>query len=419
MTTVKDGGAGAASAQTGTQDRSWVLPTILVLLTVFAANINMLSWYPVMPAMVEDWGITLAGMGLYTGLMGFVMILVSTPYGELTSRIGAKRAILITQFLAIAGAATIALSPNLTVGLIGRVIASAGFIGTQVPALGALGLIAPKSFRASMMGILTITGSAALIFGQQLFGARIGAAMGWQATHWAMAILTVVVMILFALFYHPKPAEQTAGTQARVEDSGEGDSAPEAAVVQDPSVYKDPQVWLLSLGAQMSVLCGTAVSVFVPLALASQFGMDEQGLATIASYGAILSVPFILGGAWLSDKLGTRKWVALGFIGLTMLAALGLNFNSATLFTVFAVTLGAVCSTAYGVLNAAFPEIHPHRNVAVAYGLSATVGGIFGYLVPQGLGILADATSGFTVGWSALAGLTLIAGILVALVKVR
>lgn len=405
------------SPETMAKDRSWVLPVIMVMMTVFVAILVLMGWTAVIPKMQEAWGVTLADMGLFLGIGGIATVLLSVPFGELTNRIGVKKALIVTQILMIVGMSIVALSSALPMGVVGRFIAMAGCTVTMVPAMTALATVAPPRILATLMALMTVVSAVAVVIGQMLFGAVIGAAYGWQATHWAIAGVAVVSLVLFALFFNPKPmaasAAASAESQAQAAEFGR-------AAAAAPSAYKNPQVWLLAIGLQLACASGLLASSFIALPLAKLFNMDAQGIATIASIGALLSIPVMLGTGFISDKTGKRKMVALVCIVGAIALLLGLNSPSVTLFSICAIGLSAIGSGPINaILSAAFPTVHPHANVASAYGLSMTIGGVMAYLVPQGLGSLADATGSFTVGWIVLTAAVALGAVLVAMVKTK
>jgi len=177
---------------------------------------------------------------------------------------------------------------------------------------------------------------------------------------------------------------------------------------------------MLIVGVKFAVMPGIACSMFIPLVLAQQFGMDAQGIAGISMMGSVIGIPILLGAGWLSDKLKTRKWVGLGAVLLTLGLTFGLFVQNQMAFCVIAVAIFSVGSgPVNAVLNAAFPEVHPYKNVASAFGLSAAVGGLFTYAFAQALGILADQTGAFQAGWILLAVLLGLASILIWRVKIR
>ena len=141
---------------------------------------------------------------------------------------------------------------------------------------------------------------------------------------------------------------------------------------------------------------------YLPIYFTDHFDVTKVaagGYAAICAIAGSLLRPF--GGA-ISDRIGGTR-VLLGVLGLVAVSGLvlaSLPGLSPTVVLLFA-TLGAL-----GVGNGAVFQLVPQRfpdRVGQMTGLVGAAGGVGGFLLPFGLGALAEVTGGFAVGFAVFA----------------
>jgi MFS family permease len=83
--------------------RAWILPFSLFLFVIAIDSIDFNSYSPVMPQIKSAWTMTNTKVGIYTGTVGLISILVAVPIGEAVRRWGVKRAVVGAVALMIGG----------------------------------------------------------------------------------------------------------------------------------------------------------------------------------------------------------------------------------------------------------------------------------------------------------------------------
>src|SRR5579863_10073943 len=105
----------------------WILPFVGALIGFFVLQLANLGFTPLVPLFQKDWGANFGQLGLFLGLGGPLLILLSIPAGEVVKRLGEKTAVLALIVVAI-GLVIVGLAPNFLIGLIGRILWGAGYV---------------------------------------------------------------------------------------------------------------------------------------------------------------------------------------------------------------------------------------------------------------------------------------------------
>jgi MFS family permease len=149
-------------------------------------------------------------------------------------------------------------------------------------------------------------------------------------------------------------------------------------------------------------------------------GLNPGEVLWVVTASAVSWLIFTLVGGWLSDKLGRRKTMLLGWVLLA--AALLVLFplvNTASTIGLFAgltlVTVGL--GMVIGPLSAHYTEIFPaavrFSGVSIAYALGAIVGGAFAPTIAQALVQATGSTGAVTVYLELMVVVSLVATLLV------
>jgi MFS family permease len=155
-------------------------------------------------------------------------------------------------------------------------------------------------------------------------------------------------------------------------------------------------VWLPKLLADVTRLRGFALS-----------------LTTAVPFAVALAAMIVVGRA--SDRRGERRrYVA----GCALVTAAGLvvavMFPSQTVLLVLGFTIAQMALRSLaGVFWALPPELLGPRSAAVGIGLINAIGGVGGFVGPALIGVLLDATGGYSGGLLALTGVLVLEAILV------
>ncbi len=253
------------------------------------------------PDLMRDFHVDALTLGVLSAFFYVTYIAMQLPVGLLVDRFGPHKLLTANSILCGLGCLLFAISPNVSVASLGRLLM--GF-GAAFAFVGSLKL-ASVWFPASRFGFL-----AGLTQALGMFGACIGDApmaysvetFGWRQTMLAVALVFVVLAILIGLLVRDMPpAEYEAASQQnrsdRHHDLWQG-------VVH---VFSNVQSWINACYAGM-VYAPTAVfaELWGVQFLSETYTLPRQ---TAAAMVGIIFVGWAVGGpisGWLSDKIGRR-----------------------------------------------------------------------------------------------------------------
>lgn len=375
--------------------------TILLLATLVQVGVSILQQAPAAlgPVLIRDLDLSRAQIGLLSSAIWGGMLLGMLPVGLLIDRHGERR-------LIVAGVTAMALlvlwATQLRAFVLLLILFLLASIGAASSAPGGSKAIAawfPSSRRGGAMGIrqtgVTIGGLAAAFLLPP-----VAVRFGWEAALGLGAGVTLVTVLLFALFYRELP---------EVVDKSADSYPPRVllgSIVRDRGFLATTGYAFVLMGVQ-----GSAAS-YLTLSL-----HEEVGLSVVAA-GAFLAV-FQVGGiagriGWgvVSDKIGRRGPVML----LVGLVAMGSCLAMASvgegtvipLVAALAFLLGLSAMGWNGLYLTRLSESVPMHAAATAMGASLTIAFVGMFLASPLFGLAADLTGSYGASWLGLAGWTVV-----------
>ncbi len=249
--------------------------------------------------LMRDFGVTATLLGNLSAFYFYAYAGIQLPVGVLADRFGPRR--LLTAAAAVAGAGSLlfALSEQLTVAYLGRLMVGFGVgFGFVCSLKLAANWFPPQRF-ALLSGLTMMAGMAGGVGGQAPLAMGVET-IGWRGTMIGAAVFALVLAALAWTIVRDRPE----GDESRPEN---GESL-RVAVAGLGLVMKQPQSWLLGL------IGFTMVSSL--LAFGSLWGvpymMKVYGLSRAAAAGSmsLMLIGWAIGApaiGWLSDHLMKRK----------------------------------------------------------------------------------------------------------------
>jgi cyanate permease len=250
-----------------------------------------------------------------------------------------------------------------------------------------MAMVTPQQFRSRTMGLLGAMAALASVIGAP-FGTRMAEWFGWRGGIQGYAGISLLGAGLFAMLYQ------------RGKHSSTGDAGPHAALLDASgaiAALRNPVIWGMILLGLIN-MGGFSATFFVPYAVQSVFGMGPQDAASIISTSYLVSIPLNLGFGYLCDRYS--RWNMMILLAV-MLVPASFAVMSHELM-VFRVAIALIVSLGHAATNQVYAiasSLLPKEDVGKAMGVVGLGSGIFGYLGPQMLGYLRDATGGFSAGW--------------------
>lgn len=232
---------------------------------------------------------------------------------------------------------------------------------------------------------------------------------GWQTASIWIGVLMLVWVAPLALFFRRSPEEM--GLRP------DGDP-PEAEPVAVQVAGGDPEgdwgvkealrtraFWVLVAGTMLRMSAHGAVFVhMIPILVWK--GIDQQVAANMLGGLALVSVPLILVGGWLGDRIGRRQLVAGAYT--VSAASLLLLTVAHGAVPVFGALLLFSASEAASALNwALVGDLFGRRNFATIRGMMAPMYNLSLVVTPVAAGLVFDATGSYRVVLYVGAGLML------------
>ncbi len=373
-------------------ERSGHLPTLIACFLHF--DLSFMLWV-LLGALgifiAESAGLTSAQKGMMVAIPILSGSLLRVPLGLLSDRIGGKRvgtAILLFLFL------------PLTLGwLVGDGYSSLLAIGLMLGTAGASFAVAlplashwyPPHRQGLVMGIAAAGNSGTAI--TNLLAPRLAGLIGWHNVLAVAMIPLAVVLVAFVLMAKDSP-----------------DQAKGQPVGSYLAAIKQPDLWWFCLFYSVTFGGYVGLSSFLPLFFRDQYHVTPITAGYLTALAAFVGSGLRPFGGWLADKLGGVRILSL------LLFAIGTVYVMASTLPALAtmVTLLVVGAACLGLGNGAVFQLVPQRfqnQIGVATGVVGAIGGVGGFLLPNVLGQIKQATGSFERGFITLAVLALAAAI--------
>ena len=371
--------------------RRWWICAAGVIAAMMSIQMASLGFSPLLPAMTKDLGASYSQMGLFTGMYGLVALFVSLPAGMLAARIGEKPALLAGLAVTAVGLAALANSSTYPLALASRFVWLVGYRVAFIAVFTSMAIVTPAQYRSRTMGILGAFAALASVIGAP-FGVRMAGSLGWRGGVLGYAAISLLGAALFFLLYYRRPevAVKPSGPH------GHGVARPSAGALRNPMIWGLILLGLINMG-------GFSVTFFVPYAVQTVFGLSNAAAANIISTSYLVSMVLNLGFGWLCDRYS--RWNMMILIAAALIpASIAVMSTELIVFRVAVALLVSLGHAATNQLYAISGTLLAKDEVGKGIGMMGLGSGIFGYVGPQMLGYLRDATGGFTAGWLFVSG---------------
>lgn len=384
----------------------------LILAVVFvgsvAAVLAQFAAPPLMPLLMEDFGIDLAQASSLMSVFSITGLVLALPAGIILGRFGAVVTGAVALGSVVLGSAIGALAPDYTILLVSRLVqgVGVGLIGVTAPAVVAA-TFAPEH-RGTPMGIWAMWVPLGGLLMYNLAPA-LAASYGWQAAWWlagGVALVAGVLWVAVLATELPKRPGRDAVPTSAAGPAGAPGAAPALSL---RAALANRDVWLLSATFGLFAMSAGGINTFFPTFLVAERGQDLAGASRIASLVLVGAMIGSVAGGAVSDRIGSRRIAYT--VPLVVLSALWLlPFNvDATLVPIVLLVIGLASGAIPTALFASVPEVMRDPRLAGAGMGALMVGQNAGFVVgPMLFGALVTATTwaiaGYIFGGVSIAG---------------
>jgi NNP family nitrate/nitrite transporter-like MFS transporter len=221
-------------------------------------------------------------------------------------------------------------------------------------------------------------GQSIAVFGAPVLALSLGS---WRPVFFLFA---VVSLLWGAVFYMlARDAAQTAKPKTLAENLS--------------VLRRSPMAWVLSLFYFLTFGGFVALSIYLPTLLRDLFNLTATDAGARTAGFVLLATAMRPVGGWLADRMSGGRVLVGVFVAI---ACLGLLMGYAWMptFTVGALGAAASLGLGNGAVFKLVPQYFPKETGTVT-GLVGAFGGLGGFFPPLVLGVLKDATGGYTLGF--------------------
>jgi MFS family permease len=264
--------------------------------------------------------------------------------------------------------------------------------------------------RGRAMGVHGSLGLSSGFIGPLLAG-LVGAALGWR---WVFILLTLpgfVVSFLFCKLIPDEPEEKADRTEEETDQTAKTPKTKTGGKISLGSA-----IAIISIVFAASSFSNNGITAFTTIFLVDEMKLDVVYAATLLSLLSGMSIISQPISGWLSDFLGRKKVIAIN-LALTAVCIVALiSVKDLFLATLLLVPLGYVSGSIGAVIFAHVADVTPSYTLGKIYGIFYAVGRGIGAFAPLFMGLIAD-TVGLRGAFMILAGISLLGGLLILLVK--
>lgn len=330
-------------------------------------------------------------VGIVIGGYALTQMIFQVPFGMLSDKIGRKVTIFIGLVIFAIGSIICAVSDDIYMLLIGRLLQGTGAIGAVVSAM--ISDFVPEESRAKAMAIMG--GSIAGAFAIAMFaGPLIGGYYGVDKLFILTTVL-VFISILILLFKVPNPPKVVytfSEENSKLKD-----------ILRDVNLMKMNITNFLQKGLM------SLIFLIIPIFLTKEFGWDKSELFKVYLPALILGVTAMAPSAIFAEKKGKYREVLIVGIIFFLISFLIIGFSHNEILFILGVSLFFIGFNVHEPimqsLTSKLAKAHQRGSalgVFNSFGYFGTfVGGIIGasYLKYGDLTILSNSIILVSIGW--------------------
>ncbi|ANQ65101.1 MFS transporter [Staphylococcus equorum] len=353
------------------------------ILSIFIVGMVEMMVAGIMNLMSNDLGVSEAIIGQLVTLYAITFAIAGPILVKVTNRFSPRPVLLWALVMFMLGNVIIAVAPDFTILVFGRILSSAAAALIVVKILALTALLTAPQHRGKMIGIVYSGFSGANVFGVPI-GTIIGDLVGWRFTFLFIVAVSVLVGILM-YFYVPDPEFKASTTSTSSQKRGSSYSK----ILRPAEITK-------YLGITFLLLVANSVTfIYInPLMLSS--GHDLSFLSIALLINGIAGVIGTSMGGVLSDKLTSKRWLTIAtsiFILMMLVLNVFLPGTGLLLMVIFIWNI-MQWSTNPAVQSGIIEHVDGDTSQVMSWNMSSLnagigIGGIIGGLVVSKLDVLA------------------------------
>ncbi|WP_210142991.1 MFS transporter [Staphylococcus sp. GDY8P44P] len=362
-----------------------VMRIFTFILSIFIVGMVEMMVAGIMNLMSSDLHVSEAIIGQLVTLYAITFAVAGPILVKLTNRFSPRMVLLWALLTFVVGNIIIAIAPNFSILVIGRILSSAAAALIVVKILALTVLLTAPQHRGKMIGIVYSGFSGANVFGVPI-GTVIGDLVGWRYTFLFIVIISLFVGILMYI-YVPKLSDHLSSNTDM--ETGSNRSNAYSKVLRPVEVTK-------YLGITFLLLVANSVTfIYInPLILSGGHQLSFVSIALLIN--GIAGVIGTSMGGFLSDRLTSKRWLVIAtavFIVMMLILNMFLPGTGLLLMIIFIWNI-MQWSTNPAVQSGIIEHVEGDTSQVMSWNMSSLnagigIGGIVGGLVVSNLNVYA------------------------------
>lgn len=362
-----------------------VMRIFTFILSIFIVGMVEMMVAGIMNLMSSDLHVSEAIIGQLVTLYAITFAVAGLILVKLTNRFSPRMVLLWALLTFVVGNIIIAIAPNFSILVIGRILSSAAAALIVVKILALTALLTAPQHRGKMIGIVYSGFSGANVFGVPI-GTVIGDLVGWRYTFLFIVIISLFVGILMYI-YVPKLSDHLSSNTDM--ETGSNRSNAYSKVLRPVEVTK-------YLGITFLLLVANSVTfIYInPLILSGGHQLSFVSIALLIN--GIAGVIGTSMGGFLSDRLTSKRWLVIAtavFIVMMLILNMFLPGTGLLLMIIFIWNI-MQWSTNPAVQSGIIEHVEGDTSQVMSWNMSSLnagigIGGIVGGLVVSNLNVYA------------------------------
>lgn len=366
----------------GSSDRFRWLILAVVWLAGFIQPMNMVKIFALAPVLMDSFQISEDMMSIVMSLFYVIGIVLAFPAASVVNKIGIKVTAVIALVFSILGGIVGALSTDLTVFMISRVLEGVGMGVMGVVGVAAISPWFKPSKRGFPLAIWGTWVTIAFLIGPALFSFIYDTTGSWQIIWWGLVVFSVIVLVLFIFVYRePTFIFDTSENIVEVNEVVR-ETLPKPEVML---ALKSPVMWIIGFMILVVAAASMAMQSFFPTYVYSLPDVSLSLAGIVVSSAALVGAVCALLAGKISDRIRSRKIILLiGFIAAIVYSAILFQVTEILLFIPILILIGIGENFTMAMIYASTAELMPNEKIAGASALLAFM---------QNIGMLVGTTA--------------------------
>lgn len=362
-----------------------VMRIFTFILSIFIVGMVEMMVAGIMNLMSSDLHVSEAIIGQLVTLYAITFAVAGPILVKLTNRFLPRMVLLWALLTFVVGNIIIAIAPNFSILVIGRILSSAAAALIVVKILALTALLTAPQHRGKMIGIVYSGFSGANVFGVPI-GTVIGDLVGWRYTFLFIVVISLFVGILMYI-YVPKLSDHLSSNTDTETSSNRSNAY--SKVLRPAEVTK-------YLGITFLLLVANSVTfIYInPLILSGGHQLSFVSIALLIN--GIAGVIGTSMGGFLSDRLTSKRWLVIAtavFIVMMLILNMFLPGTGLLLMIIFIWNI-MQWSTNPAVQSGIIEHVEGDTSQVMSWNMSSLnagigIGGIVGGLVVSNLNVYA------------------------------